>query len=113
MSGLKIIIEEIEERIKTGREDGCSGERIAELKSLLSFAKSLSTVPEVKNGLEWCSNKEEPEEDRQVLVCIAGFYYVDFYHKKDKRFYMFEKPKHFLHEIDKWIYLDKLDKNSK
>ena len=56
----------------------------------------------------WHDKNEEPCEDRQVLICLSGNYYVDFYHKEDKRFYMFCKPKHYLHEIEKWAYLDDL-----
>lgn len=56
----------------------------------------------------WHNKDEEPCEDRQVLICLSGNYYVDFYHKEDKRFYMFYKPKHYLHEIEKWAYIDDL-----
>lgn len=56
----------------------------------------------------WHSKNEEPLEDKQVLIDINGFCFVDFYHKKDKRFYMFQHPRHYLYEIDKWAYVDDL-----
>ena len=49
MSKLWIIIEEIEKRIREGENNGCSVERIAELKSLLSFVKSLQIVSDIVN----------------------------------------------------------------
>ncbi len=61
----------------------------------------------------WHLKNEEPLEDKQVIICISGFFYVDFYHKKDKRFYMFGNPKHYLHEIDRWVYTDDLIKIDK
>lgn len=35
----------------------------------------------------WHLNVEEPEEQRQILINVAGNCYVDFYHKKERRFY--------------------------
>lgn len=61
----------------------------------------------------WHDKNEEPKEDRQVLINLSDFCYVDFYHKKDKRFYMFGNPKHYLHEVDKWAYIDDLINNPK
>lgn len=61
-----------------------------------------------KSTSVWHDASEEPLEDKQVMICLDGFCFVDFYHKKDRRFYMFCKPKHYLHEIDKWAYTDEL-----
>ena len=55
MSGLRIIIEEIEKRIREGEDYGCSEERIAELKSLLSFAESLQQT-----------SKNKPEKPKDI-----------------------------------------------
>ena len=60
----------------------------------------------------WHKKDEEPCEDRQVLVCLSGNYYVDFYHKKDKRFYMCLNPHHYLCEVDRWAYIDDIIKRS-
>lgn len=61
----------------------------------------------------WHDKNEEPDEDRQVLINLSDFCYVDFFHKKDRRFYMFGNPKHYLHEVDKWAYIDDLINNPK
>ena len=60
----------------------------------------------------WHDVSEEPCEDRQVLVCLSGNYYVDFYHKKDKRFYMCFNPHHYLCKVDRWAYIDDIIKRS-
>lgn len=56
----------------------------------------------------WHDKDKEPCEDEQVLVCLSGYCYVDFYHKEDKCFYMLGKFKHYLCEVDKWAYVDDL-----
>ena len=60
----------------------------------------------------WHDKGEEPDEDRQVLINLSGYCYVDFYHKEDKRFYMFGNPKHYLCEVDRWAYIDDILKLS-
>lgn len=56
----------------------------------------------------WHLNTEEPEEQRQVLVCISEYCYVDFYHKEEGRFYDRSRPHFYLHNIDKWMYIDEI-----
>lgn len=57
----------------------------------------------------WHKNTEEPEENKQVLVCFDNkFCYVCFYHKDEYRFYKEGKPSFPLQSITKWMYVDEL-----
>ena len=99
------IREEVEKRfeqIKNSKRESDSG-AFYQLKELLEFIDSLQEEPV---DSVWHDKDEEPCEDRQVLICLLGNCYVDFYHKEDKRFYMFGNPKHYLCEVDKWAYID-------
>ena len=111
-------IEKIKAEIEKRKEETKS--RIAELGTFESERIGLYNNLEIYNDVlsyidsmqeesdtsVWHSKNEEPLEDKQVLIDINGFCFVDFYHKKDKRFYMFMHPRHYLHEIDKWAYVD-------
>ena len=109
----KRIVERLED-IRKSKEDNIDVASV--ILSEINWLKSLkfklqNNVLENKKPF-WHSKHEEPNEDRQILVCVQDkFCYVDFYHSEDKRFYMFEKPKHYLQEIDKWLYIDELLEN--
>jgi len=65
----------------------------------------------------WHPNTEEPEEDKQVLVCFElskknRFCYVCFYHKAERRFFKELKPSFGLNEINSWGYIDELLENN-